>query len=635
MSRVLRTNISQTFWCDLKPNGSQVEAAFKPAVMAVGSDGKPDSVAWFDQLFQGGIHLAEVRSGKPRQPRVMLLTGPPGSGKTTLAMELCYRLASMKNESERKSSFYVSLDADSDQVIENAGRLWPASLPYLRDFKQDVKEPGPGVHIWGRSSVEEFDSLEDMVNQALRSTPNAIRVAPGFTPEIVVIDSLNIVEASQGKYFDHFMNHSAGVGSLVIFMLDSGGNGLTPASHRLWEYAADLVVRVDYTSSSDYYLRTIEVVKARFQTHVLGKHQLKIYAAFQSPTSPITSEESATLMGRAHPFREEGGVFIYPSIHYYLSLYKRSSPKPPQNIKLVPHELGRIVSLPEGRCTAFKGSRGGHKSHLGYLYLLDRVLNWGEKAMVISLRDDEQMTKSTMQRIIREDAHFRAHASAEATLEALAANNKLEILYYHPGYITPEEFFHRMFISIKRLKRNDEKLTVMFNSLDQLSARFPLCAKQKIFIPGIIETLCGEGITSIFIAVDEEGQPEEQYGLLPMADLILSFSASDLPFERFAKYRTEVLRGARSEVEWNGSPLRTRIERLSHERADTQHAFTKVRVDRFAGGQAAGSGGMLELIRPDDLENVLYETAGLQFTELLGADLAERGERRRNSHASR
>ena len=64
----------------------------------------------------------------------------------------------------------------------------------------------------------------------------------------------------------------------------------------------------------------------------------------------------------------------------------------------------------------------------------------------------------------------------------------------------------------------------MFNSLDQISARFPLCAKQEIFIPGIIQTLSGEDVTSICVAVDEPGQPVQQYGLLPMADLIVSFS---------------------------------------------------------------------------------------------------------------
>ena len=49
------------------------------------------------------------------------------------------------------------------------------------------------------------------------------------------------------------------------------------------------------------------------------------------------------------------------------------------------------------------------------------------------------------------------------------------------------------------------------------------------FIPGIIASLSGEDITSMFIAVDEKGQPEEQYGLIPMADLVLSFTGLSHP----------------------------------------------------------------------------------------------------------
>ena len=57
-------------------------------------------------------------------------------------------------------------------------------------------------------------------------------------------------------------------------------------------------------------------------------------------------------------------------------------------------------------------------------------------------------------------------------------------------------------------------------------------AEETIFIPGMIETLNAENVTSIFIGVQEPGQPPEKYGLLSMADLIIksnkkSFSRKD------------------------------------------------------------------------------------------------------------
>ena len=44
-----------------------------------------------------------------------------------------------------------------------------------------------------------------------------------------------------------------------------------------------------------------------------------------------------------------------------------------------------------------------------------------------------------------------------------------------PGYITPEEFFHRLMLSAAA-KGDNAHVTLLFNSLDQLSSRFPLCA---------------------------------------------------------------------------------------------------------------------------------------------------------------
>ena len=55
-------------------------------------------------------------------------------------------------------------------------------------------------------------------------------------------------------------------------------------------------------------------------------------------------------------------------------------------------------------------------------------------------------------------------------------------------------------------ENNWEKLTLLFNSLDQLSSRFPLCAKQDIFVPGLIDSLNGENVR-IFVAVEIASQP--------------------------------------------------------------------------------------------------------------------------------
>jgi hypothetical protein len=189
--------------------------------------------------------------------------------------------------------------------------------------------------------------------------------------------------------------------------------------------------------------------------------------------------------------------------------------------------------------------------------------------------------------------------------------DQLEILHYHPGYITPEEFFHRMFMSVHRIKRAQKNLTVLFNSVDQLSARFPLCAKQEIFIPGIIESLSGEGITSIFITVDEPGQPAEQYGLLPMADLILSFYPYRFTLGSYFGHLKEAARRYNREEQFSQNIEKNEFRNLDR---DSLREEIVLEVVRFAGGQRAGAKGLLELV--DKPEISPHDKAGLHFTEL-------------------
>ena len=350
-------------------------------------------------------------------------------------------------------------------------------------------------------------------------------------------------------------------------------------------------------------VRTIEIVKARNQPHVWGIHQLKIYGPSKlndSNKSNIKYEQ----IKRAHPFRAEGGIFIFPSIHYYLSTYKRLSPfvwldHEPTKIK----ELNKILGggFPKGRCIGFMGGRGGHKSHLGYQHLLHKVVSKKGQGIVVSLRDDEGMAKKTMQRILDQDF------SKDLNIEDYLKEDKLDIIYYPPGYITPEEFFHRLFMAIHRMKRNNPDITLLFNSLDQLGSRFPLCAKEAIFIPGIIETLSAESITSIFIGVDEPGQPPEQYGLLSMADLILSFRQHEFESEAYLGHLDKALKFSEKLPPTVCNEIKNGL--------GSKITAVVAHVVRFSGGQAAGAGGILELVEENNSVFKLYDNKeGLYFT---------------------
>lgn len=447
-----------------------------------------------------------------------------------------------------------------------------------------------------------------------------------------MLDSLNTVygEERRVELFKHFMRLASSGPQVLIVILDSTPSG---KAAEFWEFISDIVIRLDRNYDLGYMVRTLEIVKARYQPHVWGVHQLKIYEPARFAKENKESQEKyKSRLSRAHPYRREGGIFIFPSIHYVLSAYKRKHLIEGGNIPTGVPGLEQLLpkGYPKSRCTALLGDRGGHKSHLSYLELLYRISDrptseqveqslpegikvkqpLKHKGLIISLRDDEGTTRATMQKILRQQW------GEEIDLQKFEEEGRLEIMYFPPGNITPEEFFHRVLLSIQRLKQGSDHthITLLFNSLDQLSSRFPLCAKQGIFILGIIQMLSAEGVSSFFVAAREPGQKTgEYYGVESMAELILNFERE--PFDKkdycqSAKGHFEYLQEkGLIEKDWS-SEYRDAAEN----KVQDKRFAVVTEVVRFAGGQAAGAKGILELIDDDDPLCPLYgNKPGLHF----------------------
>jgi KaiC/GvpD/RAD55 family RecA-like ATPase len=655
VAKRLCTRISQAHWCD--PATTNFTLATISSVMR----GNPDyGTCWVDELFEGGIVLPEVGEGGQRA-LTMVLSGPPGTGKTTFAMELCCRLAEDPKPKEQRPdevkrplrSLYVTSESHKDWMIQNARSFrWPSvdriggtadslvRIVDLADIQHEADQllstealedahPEAGHSLSTKAAAAESakESFWDVLAKLLGGRrdsipPPAPRPRPqrtGVLPlpnasaltHLVVIDSLNTIEVPKLEAYRHFMQLTTKGPMLIIAIADAAQDQGTAQD---WEFAADIVVRLDRHSFSGYLLRTIEVVKARFQSHVWGQHQLKIYEPNGLPDVDVSSDgpdnnRLRTRRLRAHPYRKEGGIFTFPSIHYVLSRYKTLSPSEtagdlPSPVPYLEELLGN--GFPKGRCIALIGGRGTHKSHLGYIQVLDGIVReyragkgdlGSERAVVVSLRDGEDMTRDTMKSILVECFH-----EPPALLAEFEKKGRLEITYFPPGFITPEEFFHRMLLSIHRMKLGVENphVTVLFNSLDQLSSRFPLCAKQSIFVPGIIQMLCAEQITSYFVAAHDKNARADYYGLDSMAELIVQLNRRVFDRAEYLEYVKRAFPPQLPTAEYE-KLIATWPEKLG---------AVELKIERFAGGQPAGAAGILELVKEGPLRGI-YPNEGL------------------------
>jgi len=649
--RRIKTGISKTFWCerDKTSKSFKFTEASMPGIIQEGQ------VAWFDELFEGGI-VIPCQVNEQKRALTVLISGPPGSGKSTLALELVYRLREENRGSEAENwhSLYVTSESCTEWLREKVEKYgWEIGDRCFHRLGDETGRPEiPHVDILETSNFQEYLEGKIALGANLSQILGIIvKILGGFPvkrmtklwkqlslskrmkrqllckdPDVLVIDSLNTAGYEErSELFRRFTKLTTAGPKMIVIILDTVDGGDNRGSCEFWGYISDTIIRLDRRYDSKYMVRTLEIEKARYQPHVWGVHQLKIYAPNElvrlsteeadsmahpkeggNKLEDLSEEEARRreeAIRRAHPYREEGGIFIFPSIHYYLSIYKRKSPHAlPVRDETRPKELNSLLNegFPRGRCIGLIGERGNHKSHLGYLHILNRVINYKEKGLIVSLRDDEGMARKTLRSILDEEEEFNSK------LEDLENKDRLEILYYPPGYITPEEFFHRMYLSIQRLRSKDSqaRVTLLFNSLDQLSARFPLCAAEQIFIPGIIEALCAEQITSLFIGVEESGQPPEQYGLLSMADVILSFRKR--MFEQLTYFgHLGFSKNTVSPDDFN--EIRQGLGRRPR--------VVVLQVERFSGGETAGKGGILELVKADTPLDKLYDKQGLCFTE--------------------
>ena len=182
---IWKTGISQAFWCHM--NRLDAQSAYEPAIEIIKRkvEGREEEVnmpiCWFDKIFRGGIKVPDTSE----RPLTFLFTGPPGTGKSYLALEMCYMLA--KNEirigaqepkslnRDPKNSIYISTESTSNQIIQRANEFnWKQNdilLKYSRGINKAIKNNDlckGKVVIFDSEQLSKGENILRMVKNALK-----------------------------------------------------------------------------------------------------------------------------------------------------------------------------------------------------------------------------------------------------------------------------------------------------------------------------------------------------------------------------------------------------------------------------------------------------------------------------------
>jgi KaiC/GvpD/RAD55 family RecA-like ATPase len=549
-----------------------------------------NSLHWLDELCRGSIGIpSDLDSdAKPRgRSIIMLISGPPGTGKTTFALELSCSLANQEiietnidNETRKLESrvFFVSAEESGKRVKDKAeanGWIKTNSCPVTVLGTPPNTKVESGLVIKGRDA---FNLVPGQPPDIIEDLSSPFR---DVFADVMVLDSLNMYSANYGEQnpkitkFNEIQNQIANpVASesknprLIIIVVDTTGK--RDEELQYCEYCADIVFHFGWEEKLGYTMRTFEIIKMRGQSHAWGKQRVKIYPRESHPREKGAKGKltSNAREQNAPYFKEKAGIYIFPSMHTYISHFtndkalKAANPACetlgfPEHIYGINTQIAsakELQGIPAAGCTAIVGRRGAMKSHLAYYFLLAHASGIltssnikNEKSqellqrncLLVSLRDDQEGAIQTLSHIAASQGLSEINGlgsgfeGGRKLVIDLIKKDRLEILENDIGMISPEEFFHKIYVAVHRLrnkpgvgqKRSDAAVqVVLVSGLDQLEARFPLIAQESMFVPALIQLLRWNKVCSIMASALGESTTssgENLYGLLPMADLIL------------------------------------------------------------------------------------------------------------------
>jgi len=233
------------------------------------------------RLSTGVGGLDDIIEGGLIPNRVYLVTGPPGSGKTTLSLQFL-----IQGAREGEKGLYVSLIQKPEDVVMDMARYDPGIVPYVKDRKILLYDLGPV--LWRESS--KAPTWRSVLSR-IREVAEAAKITRLVIDPLTAIGFPDTFPAEKRTELARFIRNIEELGITAILV-----DEMTEMDkYREEHYLVSGIIMMHYFMHEDRMIRAIQVLKMRGTKHDTSMKVMKF------------SNDGIVVLDRS-PFEEMGGI---------------------------------------------------------------------------------------------------------------------------------------------------------------------------------------------------------------------------------------------------------------------------------------------------------------------------------------